>query len=376
MVILGLIGCGVISDAYLTGAARSGLVRMKSVADLRPQVAAAQAAKYAVQAVSIDALLADPEIDIVINLTVPLAHAEVDLRILAAGKHVYSEKPLAATFAEGKAVLADAAARGLRVGCAPDTFLGAGHQACRAAIESGRLGRVVNGIATVMSHGMEHWHPNPDFFFQPGGGPILDLGVYYVTDLVQLLGPVASVAALAGRGSETRIITSEPRNGEIIPVTVNTTVNGLLLFASGAQIVLSTSWDVWKHARLPFELYGSEGSLLVPDPNFFGGTPRISARAGDWEDLSLAGHPFGAANRSLRDGREVADYRIIGLLDMACAIRANRPHRCSGELSLHVLEVLEAFDRSAAEGRQIAITTPCAQPAMVPQGDGETVFAA
>ncbi len=374
MVVLGLIGCGVISDSYLTGAARSGLVRMKSVADLRPEAAAAQAEKYGVQAVGIDALLADPEIQIVINLTVPMAHAEVDMRILAARKHVYSEKPLAATFTEGKAVLAEAAQRGLRVGCAPDTFLGAGHQACRAAIDSGRIGRVVNGVATVMSHGMEHWHPNPDFFFQPGGGPILDLGVYYVTDLVQLLGPVASVAALAGKGSETRTITSEPRNGEVIPVAVNTTVNGLLSFASGAQIVLSTSWDVWKHTRLPFELYGSEGSLLVPDPNFFGGAPRISERAGDWQDLSLAGHPFGTANRTLRDGREVADYRIIGLLDMACAIGANRPHRCSGELALHVLEVLEAFDKSAAEGRHIAITTPCTQPEAVPLGADEAVF--
>ena len=374
MVTLGLIGCGVISDSYLTGAARSALVRMKSVADLRPEAAQAQAQKYGVQAVSMDALLADPEIDIVINLTVPMAHAEVDLRILAAGKHVYSEKPLAASFTDGKAVLAEAAKRGLRVGCAPDTFLGAGHQACRAAIDSGRIGRVINGIATVMSHGMEHWHPNPDFFFQPGGGPILDLGVYYVTDLVQLLGPVASVAALAGKGSETRTITSEPRNGEVIPVNVNTTVNGLLSFASGAQIVLSTSWDVWKHNRLPFELYGSEGSMLVPDPNFFGGAPRISERAGDWQDLSLDGHPFGAANRTLRDGREVADYRIIGLLDMACAIAANRPHRCSGELSLHVLEVLEAFDKSAAEGRHITITTPCVQPAAVPLGNDEAVF--
>ena len=376
MVVLGLIGCGVISDSYLTGAARSALVRMKSVADLRPEAAAAQAAKYNVAAVSIDALLADPEIDIVINLTVPMAHADVDHRILASGKHVYSEKPLAATFIEGKAVLADAAIRGLRVGCAPDTFMGAGHQACRHAIDSGRIGRLVNGIATVMSHGMEHWHPNPDFFFQPGGGPILDLGVYYVTDLVQLLGPVKTVTAIASRGSETRTISSEPRAGEIIPVTVNTTVNGVLGFASGAQIVLSTSWDVWKHRRLPFELYGSEGSLLVPDPNFFGGEPMITTRDGDFEPLDIAAYPFGAPNRILRDGRQVADYRIIGLLDMACAIKVGRPHRASGEIALHVLEVLEAFDLSSAEGRHIAMTTTCVQPAAVPLGGGEEVFVA
>jgi len=375
MVVLGLIGCGVISDSYLTGAARSALVRIKSVADLRPEAAAAQAAKYNVAAVSTEDLLADPEISIVINLTVPTAHADVDHRILAAGKHVYSEKPLAATFTEGQAVLADAAKRGLRVGCAPDTFMGASHQACRHAIDSGRIGRITNGIATVMSHGMEHWHPNPDFFFQPGGGPILDLGVYYVTDLVQLLGPVQTVTALAGRGSATRTITSEPRAGEIIPVTVNTTVNGVLGFVSGAQIVLSASWDVWKHRRLPFELYGSEGSLLVPDPNFFGGVPMITKRDGEFAPLDIAGHPFGVANRTLRDGREVADYRIIGLLDMACAIAAGRSHRASGDMALHVLEVLEAFDRSSATGRHIAMTTTCTQPAPVPLGISEDVFA-
>lgn len=376
MIVLGLIGCGVISDAYLTGAARSALVRMKTVADLRPAAAAAQATKYNIVSASIEDLLADPEIQIVINLTVPLAHAEVDRKILAAGKHVYSEKPLAATFAEGKAVLVDAAARGLRVGCAPDTFLGASHQACRRAIDAGRIGKVVNGIATVMSHGMEHWHPNPDFFFQPGGGPILDVGVYYVTDLVQLLGPVATVSALSTKGQETRTITSEPRAGEVIPVSVNTTVNGVLGFAGGAQIVLSASWDVWKHRRPPFELYGTEGSLLVPDPNFFGGDPMISARDGEFAPLDISAHPFGIPNRSLRDGREVADYRIIGLLDMACAIRDGRPHRASGDFALHVLEILEAFDRSAHEGRRIAIETPMAQPAAMPLGDSEAVFAA
>jgi len=187
---------------------------------------------------------------------------------------------------------------------------------------------------------------------------------------------VKTVTAIASRGSETRTISSEPRAGEIIPVTVNTTVNGVLGFASGAQIVLSTSWDVWKHRRLPFELYGSEGSLLVPDPNFFGGEPMITTRDGDFEPLDIAAYPFGAPNRILRDGRQVADYRIIGLLDMACAIKVGRPHRASGEIALHVLEVLEAFDLSSTEGRHIAMTTTCVQPAAVPLGGGEEVFVA
>jgi predicted dehydrogenase len=221
---------------------------------------------------------------------------------------------------------------------------------------------------------MEHWHPNPEFFFKRGGGPIHDVGPYYVTQLVNLLGPVTRVAAQASIGSLTRTVTSEPLSGQVIDVEVPTTVNGVLSFASGANVALSASWDVWKHQRLPFEIYGSEGSMLVADPNFFGGEPQVSARNGDWQNIDIAAHPFGIANRTLRSGAQVADYRIIGLLDMAAALAQGRPHRANGDLALHVLEVLDAFERSSVEGHHMMIETPCERPEPLPLGAGDEVF--
>jgi predicted dehydrogenase len=344
---------------------------------MRPEAAAAKAAEYGVAAAaSVEALLADPEISIVINLTVPLAHGAVNRAIVAAGKHVYAEKPLCASFGEARELLALAAKAGVRVGGAPDTFMGASHQAARRAIDQGRIGKVIAGAATVLSHGMEHWHPNPDFFFIKGGGPILDMGPYYVTDLVQLLGPVARVAATTCIGNPVRTISSQPRAGEQLKVEIETTATALLSFVSGATIVLTASWDVWKNKRLPFELYGVDGSMLVPDPNFFGGVLEIAEKGAEWAAVDIIGHPFHAPNRELRDGRQVADYRIIGLLDMAAAIQQNRPHRASGELTTHVLEVLEAIGTAGAEKRWVDLTTTCERPAAVPLGVGEEVFAA
>jgi predicted dehydrogenase len=372
--VIGVIGCGVISEAYLKGAARSKLVRVKSVADLNAEAAAKRAAEFHVQAVPVDTLLADDEIEIVMNLAVPQAHAPVSRAIIEAGKHVYSEKPLATRLADGQALMLAAAAKRLRVGCAPDTFLGAAHQACRQAIDAGRIGTPVAGATAVLSHGMEHWHPNPAFYFKRGGGPMLDMGPYYVTQLVNLLGPVERVTAEATKGSTHRTVTSEPLRGQVIEVEVPTTVNAALRFASGANVALSQSWDVWKHRRVPIEIYGSGGSMLVPDPNFFGGEPMVSKRDGEWEALDISRHPFGVANRPLRSGVEVADYRIIGLLDMAAGIRRGRPHRAGGELALHVLEVLEGIERAAVEGRHVMIESGCTRPEALPLGEGEEVF--
>jgi len=297
------------------------------------------------------------------------------MQVIEAGKHVYSEKPLVTRHAEGEALMLAAAAKGVRVGCAPDTFLGAGHQACRHAIDAGTIGRPIAGGAFFATHGMEHWHPNPEFFFKRGGGPMLDIGPYYVTQLVNLFGPVVRVAAQATMGYATRTVSSEQLKGSIINVEVPTTVNGVLSFANGAGVTITTSWDVWKHRRVPFEIYGSEGSMLVPDPNFFGGEPMVTERDGEWMPLDISAHPFGIPNRSTSSGAHVADYRIIGLLDMAAAVRNNRPHRASGELAMHVLEVLDAFERSSAEGRQIMIGTSCERPQPLPLGKDEEVFA-
>lgn len=374
--LIGIIGCGNISDAYFKGAARSSFVQVKACADLNPDAAKAKAASYGATAMSMTDLLADQDISLIVNLTVPLAHATVSQQIVDAGKHVYSEKPLAATFADAAALMARARARELRVGCAPDTFMGASHQASRRAIDAGAIGKPVGGAAVIMSHGAEGWHPNPAFFYQAGGGPLLDMGPYYVTQLVNLLGPVKRVVALTTIGNPTRTITSEPLKGTKIEVEVPTTVNGVLEFAGGANVSMSASWDVWKHNRSsPIEIYGTEGTLLGVDPNFFGNTPRVCGPDGDLRDVEITAHPFGIPNREMRNGTMQADYRMIGLVDMVLAIQQGRRHRASGELALHVIEVLEALIASSGAGRFITLTTSCERPEPVPLGKDESVFA-
>ena len=373
---VGVIGCGNISEVYFVNAKRFRDIRIVACADIDAEAARGQAGRHGAVACGVADLLKRDDVDIVLNLTIPEAHAEVSLAALEAGKHVYSEKPLATTVADGARILAVAKARELRVGGAPDTILGAGYQIARRAIDAGRIGRPLSAVGAVMSHGMEHWHPNPEFFFKRGGGPVLDIGPYYVTQLVNLLGPVERVAAQATMGSATRTVSSEPLKGSVIHVEVPTTVNGLLSFANGASATITTSWDVWKHRRAPFELYGTEGSMLVPDPNFFGGEPMVTTRDGDWMPLEISAHPFGKPNRRTQSGLHVADYRMVGVLDMAAAIRGNRKHRASGELAMHVLEVLDALERSSIEGRRVMIETPCDRPEPLLLGEGEEVFAA
>ena len=232
-------------------------------------------------------LLKSDDVDIVLNLTIPEAHAEVSLQALEAGKHVYSEKPLATTVADGVAIVAAAKARGLRVGAAPDTVLGAGVQEARALIDAGAIGKPLTGLAAVMSHGMEHWHPNPGFFFRPGAGPVFDMGPYYLSALVTLLGPVASVQATGQIGFEERIVTtpSSPVRGQSIKVETLTNVHALLDFASGAHVTFLASWDVWKHGMPPIELHGQKASLRLPDPNWFGGDLLIAGQDEDWRTI-------------------------------------------------------------------------------------------
>jgi predicted dehydrogenase len=373
---IGIIGCGVISDSYLRGAAGSRLIKVKAVADLKIEAAQARAAAYGVEAVSVDALLNDPDIDIVLNLTVPLVHAQVSRQVIAAGKHVYSEKPLATEFADARDLVDAARAKGVRIGSAPDTFLGAAHQACRRLVDEGRIGKVVAGSAAFMNRSSAAWHTNPGFFvFKKSGGPMLDMGPYYVTQLVNLLGPVARVAAVASNELPVREVVTGPLKGSVIRIEVPATINGVMEFVGGANIAITTSWEVQKHSRPPFELYGADGTLIAPDPNFFGGTPRFAVEGGDWQELAIADHPFGIANHTIGSGERVADYRIVGVIDMAAALREGRPHRASGELALHVLEVLESFGRSSVEGRHVVLSTRCERPAAVPLGEGEAVFA-
>ncbi len=342
---IGIIGCGNISGIYLANCRVLPGLELVACADLDMERARAKAAEHAVRAEAVDDLLASPDIDLVINLTIPAVHAEVSRRALGAGKHVYTEKPLATRRADGAATLALARAKGLRVGSAPDTFLGGGLQTCRKLIDDGIIGEPVAAVAFMAGHGPEAWHPDPEFFFKPGAGPMFDMGPYYLTALVSLLGPIARVTGSVHISFPERTIGSGPKQGQKIVVETPTHVAGVLDFAGGAVATIITSFDVWA-ANLPrIEIYGSEGSLSVPDPNTFGGPVRIRL-AGDreWRDMPLT-HGYTENSRGL------------GVADMASAIRAGRPHRASGELAYHVLDVMAAFEEASTSGRHVAITS-------------------
>ena len=354
---IGVIGCGNISAAYMKLTPMFRGIDMRACADVNPEASKARADEFGLRADTIEDLLAADDIDIIVNLTIPAAHFEVSKRVLEAGKHVYSEKPFVLALEEGKALADLASANGLRVGSAPDTFLGGAHQLARRLVDTGAVGKITSGTCFVQSPGMEMWHPNPDFFFQPGGGPILDLGPYYISNLVQLLGPVKRVGATTGMASDTRTITSEPRNGAVIPVETPTTIHALLEFQNGTQITYCASWDVWQHGHSNMELYGREGTLHVPDPNFFGGEIRMTKRDAFVNGLPEWAHPFSVAN-----DRGRANYRASGLADMAIAIAEGRQHRCSLEFSLHVVDVMTSILRSGETGTFIDMTTTCDRP--------------
>ncbi len=356
---IGFIGTGNISSAYLKailgkdGLPGFGVLDVKALSDMRPEAAQARADEFGLKAMSVDDMLADPGIDLVVNLTIPRAHVDVGLKCLAAGKHVYSEKPLGITFAEGRKLLDAANAAGLRIGSAPDTFLGGAHQQARAVVDSGVLGQLVGGTAFMQCPGHESWHPDPAFYYDLGGGPMLDMGPYYITDLINLLGPVAKVSAMSSRLRTERTITSEPKKGQAMPVHIDTHVTGALGFTNGAIVQIAMSFDVAAHKHVPLELYGTEQTLIVPDPNHFGGTVELRSRGRDqdWAEVKLEA-PYADGN-----------YRSLGVADMAAAILDNRPHRANGDLALHVLEVMEAFELAAREGRTVEIKTPVERPA-------------
>lgn len=359
---VGVIGCGNISAAYLRLAPMFKDIEMRACADIDAKAARQRASEYPIRAEPVESLLAAGDIDIVVNLTVPAAHYDISKRALEAGKHVYSEKPFVLSVKEGKDIARLAARRKLRVGSAPDTFLGGAHQRARHLVDSGAIGRITSGTAYVMSHGMEHWHPNPDFFFKPGAGPVLDVGPYYVTNLIQLVGPVKRVAALASTPSPARTITSKPRYGQKIKVETPTTVLGLLEFESGAIVTLCASWDVWSHGHSNMELYGDSGTLYVPDPNFFGGELKMTKGAKPVRKLPAFAHPFSVPNYKSSAG-PMANYRAAGLADMAQAIIKDRPHRCSLELALHAVDVMASLLKSGETGKFVNVTTSCERPA-------------
>ena len=347
---IGLIGTGNISEIYLKNARRFDHLNLVACADINPAAAAAKASAHGIEALTPEALLADPRIEIVLNLTTPQHHVPVGLQVLAAGKHLYAEKPLATTFADGQRLVAEATRRNLRVGSAPDTFLGGSHQTARAALDAGQIGAPRAGTCFMMVPGHELWHPNPDFYYAEGGGPMLDMGPYYLTCLVNLLGPVARVTGAHRAATTTRTIASGPRAGTVVPVTVPTHISGILDFAAGPQVTITTSFDVWKHDHGHIEIYGDTGAMLVPDPNRFDGTVSVAQGKGDWHALPMT-HAYGDDN-----------WRILGLADMASALREGRPHRANAAVALHVLEVMEKIVQSGTEGRRLEVETRCERP--------------
>ena len=371
---VGIIGCGNISAAYLKIAPSFRNLEVRAVADMNMDNARLRASEFNVRAETVEEILAASDVDVIVNLTVPAAHYDVSRRILEAGKHAYSEKPLVLSLEEGERLQELAASRNLRVGSAPDTFLGGSHQQARAAIDEGRVGRVIGGTAHVMGHGMEKWHPNPDFFFAPGGGPVLDMGPYYITNLVQLIGPVKSVAAMAKAGFPTRTIGNGPRLGEVLNVTTPTDIHAILEFANGATVTLGASWDVWKNRHANMELYGEEASIFVPDPNFFGGTVEVGGE-GDIEALPASQHPFGRPNFTTNDGRNLANYRGAGLADLAQAVEQGRKHRCDIDLAVHVVDVMTGILRSGEERRFVEMTTTCERPAALSAEEAQALLA-
>ena len=362
---IGIIGCGNISETYFECQKIFNNFKIVACADINKEAASNAASKYNVKSLSVEEIVESNEIDLIINLTIPAAHKEIITKSLHNGKHCFSEKPLAMNFEEGLEIQKLADEKGLYVGCAPDTFLGAAGQKARKLIEDNKIGKIVLGTFNLMSHGMEHWHPNPDFFFKPGAGPVFDVGVYYITQLVNLIGPVKKINAISGTATNERIITSQPRYGDKIKVETPTTLMGSLEFQNTAKIQFFCTWDVWKNNHSTIELYGLDGSMIVPDPNFFSGDLLISQKDSDWETINNDNMLLGIPNKSDGEGIKKANYRGIGLSEMIDSISNNRKARCSLELSLHVLEIMDGIIKSAEENKSYQLSTKPNQPAIL-----------
>lgn len=353
---VGIIGCGNISGIYFKSGQTFEIIDIVACADLVKERAEAKAEEFGCKAMTVEELLADPEIQIVMNLTIPKAHAEVAFKAIEAGKSVHNEKPLAITREDGRKMLEMAKAKGVRVGCAPDTFMGAGIQTCIKLINDGWIGEPVAATAFMMCHGHESWHPDPEFYYKKGGGPMFDMGPYYLTALVAMLGPIKRVTGSARITFPTRTITSQPKYGTVVTVDTPTHVAGVMDFANGAVGTIIQSFDIWGHNLPCIQVHGTEGSMGVPDPNGFGGTITIK-RAGQKEWAEVPHSHIYAENS-----------RGIGVADMAYALRSGRQHRPNGELAYHVLDVMHAFHDASDQGKHIMVESTCERPKPLPLG--------
>ena len=362
---IGIVGCGKISGIYLKNL--TGMfgkrVEISAVTDIIEERAVKASQDYNVRHIkkTLD-LIQDSEVDIILNITQPEFHHEVSMQAVTNGKHVYNEKPFCVKREEAAEVLKIAGEKNLRSGGAPDTFMGPGIQTCRKLIDDGWIGRPVAASAFMLNHGHEHWHPDPEFYYKAGGGPMFDMGPYYLTALINLLGPVARVSGSAQKGQAERLITSEPRNGSIINVEVPTHITGVLDFASGAVGMIITSFDVFNSSMPCIEIYGTEGTLQVPDPNYFRGEVKLRRfREEDWSTIPLV-TPVPDDPKSKEDWHLLYNLRGIGITDMAEAITEGRPHRPSAELTYHVLDVMHGIHDASASGKYYDLASSCQRP--------------
>lgn len=362
---VGIVGCGNISKVYAERLSKFSCLQLLACADIEPARAEELARQTGIPEISsVEDLLSSRQIDLVVNLTIPGAHAAIARAAIAGGKSVYNEKPLALSLVESSELLEAARRAAVRIGSAPDTFLGAGLQTCRKLIDDGAIGAPVAANAFMLGAGPERWHPRPHSFYQQGAGPLFDMGPYYLTALVALLGPARAVTSVARITHAERRIGSEPLKGQMIRVEVPTHVSTVIEFEAGPVGTLVTSFDVQATNYRAIEIYGTEGTLSVPDPNSFGGPVRIK-RVGepDWTEVVMS-HGFEEQSRG------------IGVADMVCAIREGRPHRASGELAVHIVDIMESTIEAAKQGRRIELSTPGVKPEPLPSGlSGESVFA-
>ncbi|MCL2210158.1 MAG: Gfo/Idh/MocA family oxidoreductase [Treponema sp.] len=350
---IGIVGIGNISKIYLDNLTGmfGARVKLTSVTDIFFERTEKAAADYQLRAFkTLDEMLGSSDVDIILNITPPNTHFETALAAVKAGKHVYNEKPLCTKREQAVLLLKTANEKNVRVGGAPDTFLGAGLQTCRKVIDEGMIGRPVAATAFMMSHGPEHWHPSPHFFYQDGGGPMFDMGPYYITALVSLLGQVERVCGSAKISTAERTITNQYQNGELINVKIPTHIASVLDFAQGAAATLITSFDVYSHSMPYIEIYGTEGTLNVPDPNTFGGPVKVRRlREENWTEIPL-----------LEKFRE--NSRGLGITEMAEAIEEDRPHRACAELAFHALDIMHCIHEASAYGKYVKPESRCERP--------------
>jgi len=366
MLNVGVLGAGAIAPPYYMAMDAWPQLNLVACASKSMVSAEAIAARHGIRAMSAEELIADTFIDVIVNLTPPQAHFETSRRVLEAGKHLYSEKPLTTDFGQARQLVEIAARKGLRIGCAPDTFLGSAHQEARSVIDEGAIGTPIGGALFLGAAGCEAWHPNPEPYYAADAGPLSDHAPYYLTQLVNLLGPVSRVAGFSSRPAPVRRLGNRKRIGETITAQVDTTASALLEMADGALVTLALSWDLGPHGRVPIEVYGTLGSLQNPDPNWSDGSVRIVTADGV-EERDHSGRCFSRPTMITFQGNAVGYYRLSGLADMADAIGCGRPHRASGDLAFHVLEVIEAIKASIGEGRSTDVQSRCQRPE--PVGD-------